>query len=136
MSSSVFLHKFYQGREVTTSFRQVIDFLGRHGSPGTGQYNNEITFPPEEIGDLASVVGSEIDGALCVAIDRPLINDQFRLFVFEAMQQFGFSAYEDTFDWVYVPLGSSSDVPQTLLEELSHGVQEVRAAAQLWPSDA
>lgn len=136
MSSTVFLQSFYQGEEVATSFGQVIAFLTKYGKPGIGRYANEVIFPPEEIADLANVVGSEAEGALCIALDRPLINDQFRLFVFEAMQQFGFSVYANTFDWVYVPHGAGDNVPQALLGELSHGVQEISTAEQLWPRDA
>jgi len=133
MSSTIFLHYFSQGRELAVPFKQVIAFLTKYGTPGVESYSNEIVFPPEEIADIANVVRDGDEGALCVAFNTPIINDQFRQLVFEAMQKFGFSAYEDAFDWVYVLPGSSGNVPQALLEELSDGIQEVQIAAQLWP---
>ncbi|MDP9990771.1 hypothetical protein J2W28_001941 [Variovorax boronicumulans] len=83
LSSSIYLHKFHQGKEVAVSFEEVIGFLAKYGTPGVGRYVNEVTFAVNEIAELANVVGSEADGALCIAISRPLINDQFRQFVFE-----------------------------------------------------
>jgi hypothetical protein len=136
MSSTIYLHKFHQGREVAVSFEQVIGFLAKYGTPGVGRGVNEVTFAADEIAELADVVGSEADGALCIALSRPLINDQFRHFVFRAMQLFGFSAYEDAFDWAYVLHDGANDVPPELLAELSHGIQEVSRAEQLWPSSS
>ncbi|MDQ0040190.1 hypothetical protein [Variovorax boronicumulans] len=133
MSSSIYLHKFHQGKEVAVSFEEVIGFLAKYGTPGVGRYVNEVTFAVNEIAELANVVGSEADGALCIAISRPLIDDQFRQFVFEAMQFFGFSAYEDAFDRAYVLRDGTNDLPHELLTELSHGIQEVTRAEQLWP---
>lgn len=133
MSSTIFLHYFHQGRERAVPFKQVLTFLMKYGTPGVGPYSNEIVFPAEQIADTANVVRDGDEDALCIAFNRPVINDQFRQLVFEAMQKFGFSAYEDAFDWAYVLPGSGGDVPQALLEELSDGVQEVQIAAQLWP---
>ncbi|WP_146095804.1 hypothetical protein [Xanthomonas arboricola] len=132
MSSTVFLHKFHQGREVAIPFDEAIEFLSGYGTPGNGDYRSHVTFPPDEIAEIANVVGDEARGALCIAFNRPFINDQFRTLVFEAMQQFGLTAYEDTFDWVYVLPASDGDVPQALLDELSSGVREVSTAGQLW----
>ena len=115
-------------------FKPVIAFLAGYGTPGEGRYVKEVTFAPDEIAELAEVMGSEAEGALCIAINRPFFNDQFRHFVFHGMQLFGLSAYEDAFDRVYVPHGASNDVPHALLAELSHGIQEVVLAEQLWPS--
>ncbi|WP_146093467.1 hypothetical protein [Xanthomonas pisi] len=132
MSSNVFLHKFRQGRELAIPFDEAIEFLAGYGTPGNGDYRSHVTFPPDEIAELAHVVGDEVRGALCIEFNRPFINDRFRALVFDAMQKFGLTAYEETFDWVYVLPASAGDVPQALLDELSNGVREVSTAVHLW----
>lgn len=134
MGSTAYLHKFVNGREETAPFDRVIAFLSEYGTAGQGSYVNEIVFPHDTIAELATIVGDAAEGASCIAFDRPLIDDQFRYLVFEAMRRFDLSAYLDTFDLLYVLPGRSIDPPQALLSELSGGVREVAAPHQLWPS--
>lgn len=137
MGTTVFLHRFHQGQEMATPFKQVIVFLEKYGTSGSAGFENEITFPPDEIADLANVIRDQAGDVLCIAFERALIDAQFRGLVFEAMQQFGFAAYEDSFDWVYVIKGTHGDaVPQGLLDELSSGVQEISTMEELWPQQA
>lgn len=136
MGTTVYLQRFHAGNEAAVPFEAVIEFLENYGTPGVGPYRNEITFRPDEFADDARVIGNEAEGAICVAFHRPIVDDNFRRLVFSAMKKFGFSTYEDAFDTIYVPPGSTADVPVALLEEFTYGVQEVRVADALWAADA
>lgn len=64
MSSNVFLYKFRQGRELAMPFDEAIELLAGYGTLGNGDYRSHVTFPPDEIAELAHVVGDEVRGAL------------------------------------------------------------------------
>lgn len=135
MSCTVFLQRFANGTESAVSFREAIDFLAKYGSPGPGDYINEITFPPEEIADDARVIGGPAEGAVLIAFHRPIIDERFRHLVFEAAQTFGFSIYDDFSDVIYVLPRESDAIPQAMSEQFS-SIQEFTHALELWPESA
>lgn len=132
MGVTVYLQRFEQGKDVSVPFDPVLTFLARFAE----RYDpsgDVVIFPPGEVAEDARVVGSQTEGALCIAFHRPIIDDQFRGIVFEAMQQFGLHVYDNACDFLYVLSGSSEGIPPALSGEFSEGVREVTHPAHLWP---
>lgn len=85
MATTVFFQKFRQEEEIAIPFEDAMSFLSTYGIVGKGSGGYEVTFPPDEIADVANLVGSEREGILCIGVERPVHGDSFRDFAFEAM---------------------------------------------------
>ncbi|WP_415755713.1 hypothetical protein [Pseudomonas leptonychotis] len=133
MSTTVFLQKFEQGAEVPLPFEEVINFLSNYGVIGKGDGGYEVTFPPDEIADVANLVGTEQEGIFCIGIERPVYGDSFRIFAFETMQKFNLTFFDDALEDIYVTAHRISDIPSNILEESQNGATVITSNSQIWP---
>jgi len=132
MTTTVFLQKFSQGEEVAIPFEKIIPFLSKYGVIGKGIGGYEVTFPPDEIADVANIVGSEHEGVLCIGIERPVYGDSFRDFAFEAMQQFGLTFFDDALEDIYVVATNIDDIPKHILDESEKSAKVINSKNQIW----
>ena len=133
MATTVFLQKFTQGEEIAIPFEETMSFLSKYGVIGKGSGGYEVTFPPDEIADVANIVGCEHEGILCIGIERPVYGDSFRDFVFEAMQQFGLTFFDDALEDIYIVNSSGiADIPGQILEESENGVTVISSKGEIW----
>ncbi|RRW42278.1 hypothetical protein EGJ52_17100 [Pseudomonas luteola] len=132
MTTTVFLQKFSQREEIAIPFEEIMPFLSKYGVIGKVSGGYEVTFPPDEIADVANIVGSEYEGVLCIGIERPFYGDSFRDFAFEAMQQFGLTFFDDALEDIYVVDTNIDDIPRHILEESEKGATVINSKNQIW----
>ena len=133
MGTTVFLQKFVGGEEVTVPFGPVVEFLSKYGTPGRGLGSVEVTFPPDEIAEVANVIGDEKSGVTCLGLERPVFGDCFRQFAFEAMEKFGFAFFDDSLDSVYVLNCGIEDFPEPIRLESENGIKRIANFREIWP---
>ncbi|AYN96960.1 hypothetical protein EAW52_25030 [Pseudomonas sp. LTJR-52] len=110
-----------------------MSFLSAYGVVGKGSGGYEVTFPPDEIADMANLVGSEHEGIFCIRVERPVYGDSFREFAFKAMQKFGLILFDDALEDIYIINTSSiADIPSQILEEIENGVTSVDSKNEIW----
>lgn len=133
MSTTVYLQKFEQGAELPLPFEEIINFLSNYGAIGKGDVGYEVTFPPDEIADVANLVGTEQEGIFCISIERPVYGDSFRAFAFKTMQKFNLILFDDTLEDIYITAHRISDIPLNILEESQNGATIITSNSQIWP---
>lgn len=135
MSISIFFMKFSNGNEESIPFSDVKNFLSRYGDVGKGISELEVVFPPEEIGELCSVVCDEHGDIACISIDRPIFGDCFRKFSFDVMREFGLVFLEGGLQDIYLLDSLSSDIPASILSEAECVPIVITKFEDIYPAD-
>jgi hypothetical protein len=132
VTTFLYLQRFADGVPAAMPFDVLIPILARHGKPGRGLYDTEITFA-DGVAAGATVIGARVGGALCVGFERPCFDVALRALVWECMRELGCAAFDDALDMVYTPLHGAPALPAALVAACANGVRRVDSAQQLWP---
>ena len=112
----------------------MLDMLARHGKPGRGPVGDlEITFEADQIAGYGLLIGDAQQGAQCVALVRPLIDDALRHLVFDLISRFEAAVFDDALACAYVT-GRVDDLPAAFASACVSGVQRISSPLQLWPA--
>lgn len=133
VTTFLYLQRFANGEPAAMPFDVLISILARHGKPGRGLHDTEITFEAGRTAAGATVIGARTGGALCVGFERPHFDAPLRALVWECMRQLGCVAFDDALDMIYTPLHGAHGLPSAMRDACVNGVRRIDSAQQLWP---
>lgn len=113
-------------------FDVLLSILARHGKPGRGAHDTEITFA-NGLAAGATLIGERTGGALCVGFERPCFGAPLRALVWECMRELGCAVFDDALEMVYAPLHGATGLPPAFISACANGVRRVDSVQQLWP---
>ncbi len=134
MSSSVYLQSFLKGKEVSIPFTDIEKFLSTYGTVSKGISELEVTFPPDEIGDICSAVCDSNGDIICLSIERPVYGDCFRKFAFNAMEKFNLTFLDGGLEDIYLFKTQPNDIPKEILAEAECIPTVISSYAEIWPA--
>ncbi|NHZ88814.1 hypothetical protein F2P45_07220 [Massilia sp. CCM 8733] len=132
MTTFLYLQRFVNGESAVMPFDVLLSILARHGKPGRGAHDTEITFA-NGLAAGATLIGGRTGGALCVGFERPRFDAPLRALVWECMRELGCAVFDDALEMVYTPLRGATGLPPALSAACANGVRRVDSAQQLWP---
>lgn len=132
VTTFLYLQRFADGESAVMPFDVLLSILARHGKPGRGLYDTEITFA-NELAAGATLIGARNGGALCVGFERPRFDAPLRALVWECMRELGCAVFDDALEMVYTPLHGDCALPPALMAACANGVRRIDSAQQLWP---
>lgn len=134
MATTVYLMKFKSGNQVSIPFVEVKNFLSQYGKIGKGFAELEVTFPPDVIGDLCSVVCDDNGDVACISIDRPIYGNCFRKFAFEIMKKFDLTFLDSGLQEIYLFGSIATDIPQSIMDEAEGSPVTIARFDDIWPN--
>jgi len=135
MSAFLFLQRFEAGLPVAMPFADALTLLGRYGKTGRGRGDTEITFEADTTAIGCTIVGNPQSGAFCIGFERPRYDADLRNVVWECMQAFHCTAFNDTLDSIYVLPGGAAALPGTWGPQSPGVARQITTAQQLWPDE-
>lgn len=135
MTAFLFLQKFDGGVPAMLPYVPVMARLALVGKAGRGRGDMEITLPADAVAATCTVIGSAEEGIACIGFERPRFDAALRELVWDCMEQFGCTVFDDILSTVYTTLRGRTDVPASLMRASQTGARAVSSAQQLWPAD-
>ncbi|UOD31302.1 hypothetical protein INH39_06195 [Massilia violaceinigra] len=132
MTTFLYLQRFADGESAVMPFDVLLSILARHGKPGRGAHDTEITFA-NGLAAGATLIGGRTGGALCVGFERPRFDAPLRALVWECMRELGCVAFDDALEMVYAPLHGATSLSPAFISACANGVRRVDSVQQLWP---
>lgn len=133
LTTFLFLQRFENGVAVPMPAAALMDLLGRHGHAGQGRGDPEFTFAPDTVAACCTVIGSSSGGIACIGFERPRYDDALRRLVWQCMECFGCSIFDDALETVATPPDAADALPARLAAACRAGVRAIATAQQLWP---
>lgn len=134
MTTFLYLQRFDHAKPVPMPFQSVLDVLGRYGKMLARDDDAcELALPARQAAFYCHVIGNELQGASCIAFERPWHDPLLREIVFACMQVFECAVFDDALEAVCVPPGQALNIPEAFRSGSQLGVREVSYAGQLWP---
>lgn len=133
MTAFLYLQRFDEGAPAPMPFEALMEVLARHGVPGRGRGDMELTLEADQMAAGCTVIGDAAAGAACVGFERPRFDAALRRVVWECMATFGCTVFNDTLDTVYSSVDGQGALPSDFVAACVNGVRQVGGAQQLWP---
>lgn len=131
---TVFLQKFEAGAEKALALQEVIDFLNEHGTVTQQGASVSVSLPADYVAASIQIIPDGHGGVLCLSLQQPRMDDDFRNFAFEAMVKFGVCLFDEALTHLYVASPATDDIPAALRRECAAGAVSIYRPRQLFPT--